>query len=144
MLVTSRAATARQIVARLAGCAERGLQLGQGAIRLLRDQRGQSVQVRLQHPAPPVPLDARCDFARLPPALLQQAAPTTRSRGTSPRRPRPSSRHHCRAGLVLGDPSNRLASVLLHWCMQKYHDEPKQYKGYLKSALARLILVKAS
>ena len=25
--------------------------------------------------------------------------------------------------------------VLLHWCMQKYHDEPKQYKGYLKSAL---------
>ena len=22
--------------------------------------------------------------------------------------------------------------------MQKYHDEPKQYKGYLKSALARL------
>ena len=96
--------------------AERVLQLGQGAIRLLRDQRGQSVQVRLQHPAPPVPLDARCDFARLPPALLSAAAPTTRSRGTSPRRPRPSSRHHCRAGLVLGDPSNRLASVLLHWC----------------------------
>ena len=23
--------------------------------------------------------------------------------------------------------------------MQKYHDEPKQYKGYLKSALARII-----
>ena len=23
----------------------------------------------------------------------------------------------------------------MHWCMQKYHDEPKQYKGYLKSAL---------
>ena len=55
--------------------AERVLQLGQGAIRLLRDQRGQSVQVRLQHPAPPVPLDARCDFARLPPALLQQPHP---------------------------------------------------------------------
>ena len=56
--------------------------------------------------------------------------------GTSPQRPRPASRHHCRAGPVLGDPSNRLASVLLHWCMQKYHDEPKQYKGYLKSDLA--------
>ena len=24
--------------------------------------------------------------------------------------------------------------------MQKYHDEPKQYKGYLKSALGRYIL----
>ena len=116
--------------------AERGLQLGQGAIRLLRDQRGQSVQVRLQHPAPPVPLDARCDRSPSPAGAASAAAPTTRSRGTSPRRPRPSSRHHCRAGLVLGDPSNRLASVLLHWCMQKYHDEPKQYKGYLKSALA--------
>ena len=23
--------------------------------------------------------------------------------------------------------------------MQKYHDEPKQYKGYLKSALATLV-----
>ena len=31
-----------------------------GAIRLLRDQRGQGVQ---QHPAPPVPLDAGSDFA---------------------------------------------------------------------------------
>ena len=27
------------------------------------------------------------------------------------------------------------ASVLLHWCVQKYHDEPRQYKSYLKSAL---------
>ena len=84
--------------------------------------------------------------ARLRPSpadAASTAAPTTRSRGTSPQRPRPSSRHHCRAGPVLGDPSNRLASVLLHWCMQKYHDEPKQYKGYLKSALNAFSLGKS-
>ena len=71
-----------------------------------------------------------------PAGAASTAAPTTRSRGPSPQRPRPSSRHHCRAGLVLGDPSNRPASVLLHWCMQKYHDEPRQYKADLKSALS--------
>ena len=35
-----------------------------------------------------------------PAGAASAAAPTTRSRGTSPRRPRPSSRHHCRAGLA--------------------------------------------
>src|SRR5207237_7579188 len=70
-------------------------------------------------------------------AAASRDAPTTHSRGTSPRRPRPSFPHHCPAAPVLADPSNRPASVLLHRCTQKYHDRPGQYKVYLKSALVR-------
>ena len=75
--------------------AERVLQLGYGAIRLLRDAArvcrcGTSGAARAAGTSPVS--RRRCS-----------AAPT-RSRG---QRPRPSSRHHCRAGPVLGDPSNR-------------------------------------
>ena len=66
--------------------------------------------------------------ARLPPTL-STAAPTTRSRGTH-RRPRPIP-----ASTPFSEIHRIGLPVLLHWCMQKYHDEPKQYKGYLKSAL---------
>ena len=80
--------------------------------------------------------------ATSPVSRRRSAAPTTRSRGTSPQRPRPSSRHHCRAGPVLGDPSNRLASppALVH------AEVPRraQAKGYLKSALGILPAFRAS
>ena len=77
--------------------------------------------------APPRPFRA---------AAVARAAPTTRSRGTSPPHRPPSSRHRCRVAPALADPSNRHASVLLHQCAQKYHDRPRWYKAYLKSALS--------
>ena len=66
--------------------------------------------------APPRPFRA---------AAVSVAAPTTRSRGTSPPHRPPSSRHRCRVAPALADPSNRHASVLLHRCAQKYHDRPR-------------------
>ena len=58
-------------------------------------------------------------------AAVSRAAPTTRSRGTSPPHRPPSSRPRCRVAPALADPSNRHASVLLHRCAQKYHDRPR-------------------
>ena len=53
------------------------------------------------------PLAARRDVARLPSALLQQPHPRPAHAVLHRNGRGPSSRHHCRAGLVLGDPSNR-------------------------------------
>ena len=61
------------------------LQLHERAIRLLRDQRGQGVQVRLKHGASPVPLDAGRHLAGFTPPLFQQPHPRPTHAVTSPR-----------------------------------------------------------
>ena len=106
LTVTSRAATARQIVAswpRAASSAKVRSGCSGSAARVCRC--GSNIRRRPW-------LDARRDFARLPPTLLQQPHP----------RPAHAVLHRNVRGLHPGitvarsrDPSNRLASVLLHW-----------------------------
>ena len=52
------------------GRAQGDLQVREGAVRLLLDQRRERVQLGRQHRMPPVALLARRDFAGLPPPLF--------------------------------------------------------------------------
>ena len=122
LTVTSRAATARQIrqTAGVPSASFSAAKVRSGCSAISRVCRcGSNIRRR--------PCPGRAARLRPSPAdAASTAAPTTRSRGTAPDV----------RGLHPGITSSRARSeihprrsVLLHWCIQKYHDEPKQSRA---------------
>ena len=95
------------------GRAQGDLQVREGAVWLLLDQRRERVQLRREHRMPPVPLLARRDFAGLPPPLFEPPDPGGTDMVFGLRPPPPSGRHRCRGVHVREDPLNRRALILL-------------------------------